>query len=89
MPVIWKYYVSFLSDTISMPEDAILLTVGREDSNIVLWAIVDPSGPLVARKLIIIPTGFEEVPARTIYVGTVQMPDGLVWHIFDAGDEYV
>lgn len=59
------------------------LSVGEQDGQLVLWAAVDPSHASDAGVLIIRIYGTGNPHSlRGRFIGTVQMTDGLVWHIF-------
>jgi hypothetical protein len=67
---------------IQMDPNAKLLYVGQQDGTIMLWAEVDPEAPTIPKAFFVKGTGhyFEDNPLA--YVGTVQMPGGLVWHVY-------
>jgi hypothetical protein len=83
---IYKYKIED-QETAMMPRDAKLLHVGFQHSHVTVWALVDPEAPLVERQMAVFGTGWEisEKDAER-YVGTVQVPYGLVWHVFDLGE---
>lgn len=82
------------------PEQAILTDTGYapvavqcRNGELVLgcWSY-DGSAGHVRRKIVLLGTG--EEPENPFaypgdYLGTVQMPDGFVWHVFDKGIGYV
>lgn len=63
---------------------AVLLDAQLRDGQLVLWAEVDPDGPVERRKVMVFGTGFElpDVPRR--HVATVQR-GALVLHVYDGG----
>lgn len=89
---------------INMPKGARILTVQTVRGEGVIYAMVNPGAPVVARRVCIVGTG-RPAPADDIdqldYIGTYQKLDGqLVWHVFIApernefgtgseGDQYV
>lgn len=86
MKTIFKCKLYILdSQHISIPAGARFLCVQEQGTNLCLWALVDTKQPLTLRQIQIVGTGyiadgcFEEG-----YIGTVQMKDGYVWHVFDA-----
>lgn len=84
---IWKYDLS-VGDTVrcEMPRGAKLLHIGNQTGAIggfTVWALVDPSAPLVKRDLIVVGTGHPVFGGE--YVGTT-VNGPLVWHIFDGGE---
>jgi hypothetical protein len=67
--------------------------VGDIGKVFVFWACVDPNAPLVNRKFRTVGTGHsyfieDEAGKQEQYkfVGTVQFPNGLVFHLFDLGE---
>lgn len=89
--VIFKYPLAPNGRT-SMPANAQILSVGVQGENVVCWARVDPTAPLVRRRLVAVPTGSAAPDATHNFCGTVQFTDrdkveyGLVFHIFDGGE---
>ena len=83
---IFKYPIPRNAPT-EMPAGARILSVGYQNPEIVAWAIVDEDAPTVKRRLVVCPTGAADVPSKVEFVGTIQTPGGLVWHVFDLGRE--
>jgi len=56
----------------------------QEGVGVVLWAVVDPVQPLEARDFAFVPTGSAGLPGywRIGFIGTVQIPGGVVWHLY-------
>jgi hypothetical protein len=81
---IFKYRVQPFMGA-SMPEGAAVLSVGAQGPHIVAWATADADAPLVMRELIVRPTG--DADPGLAFVGTVQMDNGLVFHVFDGGEQ--
>lgn len=86
---------------LELPTGAKILHVGAQRDNarskeeIRLWAKIDlyQNGPLVKRRLVVLGTGMEykhdersPLSPFMIYLDTVKMSDGLVFHIFEIGD---
>ena len=81
MKVIYKYPLQIIGmQTITLPEDYGILTVGMQEGNLYLWAQGNPSTASVLVDFYIYGTGtYIHTPGN--YVGTVfQGP--LVWHIY-------
>lgn len=74
--------LSYGSSSVDLPIDCRILHVGEQGGNIRLWAAVDPDRRCSRRKFNILPTG-GRIPGNSTFIGTVQMEDGLVWHIFE------
>lgn len=88
--VIYKYELRPWTLFLDVPKGATVLSVGtQEPESIVAWLLVDPDAPRVSRMLAALPTGVELPYAYegTTFVGTVQMADGLVFHVFDGGEQ--
>lgn len=85
---------------LELPAGAKILHVGVQRAHdmseeIRLWAKIDlyQKGPLVKRRLVVLGTGMEyshddrhPLSPLMIYLDTVKMSDGLVFHIFELGD---
>lgn len=76
--------------TVAMPQHADILSVDVQGETAVVWAIVNPTRPIEARRFQLVPTG-AELPrgcALPSFVGTVQFletlhnPGPLVLHVF-------
>jgi hypothetical protein len=87
--VIWEYPLALVgTQTLQMPQGAALLTVQLQASQLTLWALANPTAPLVGRTFAVVGTGEEgdaAVMTRANYIGTVS-EDRLVWHVFDRGE---
>lgn len=86
--VIWKFELRPWSIFIDVPQGATLLAVGAQGAGVVAWFRCDPESPKMARHVAAYPTGvpLPKACADAEYVGTVQMQDGLVFHVFDGGE---
>lgn len=67
---------------VMLPAGAVPLSVQSQNGIPTLWAMVDPSKEKEARKVYIVGTGNEVNPVHLVYISTVQMPNGFVWHFF-------
>lgn len=67
--------------TVKMPRYAKIVHVGEQEGVLTLWAAAQP-WPEEVRTFHVIGTG-ENVIAGTEFRGTVQMRNGLVWHVFE------
>lgn len=97
MTAIWKFTMTGSECAILMPRSARLLTVGAQEDDIVIWAEVDPAALFRERRFQAFNTGAElpklvelPLPAPWVgtynsreYQGTVQMPGGVVWHVYE------
>lgn len=91
MHTIHKYVVTpprFGFTTITMPRHAEPLSVGIQGDHIVLWANVDTEEPMVEHRICVFATGerlaLEHLRAPERFLGTVQFPGPLVFHVFCA-----
>ena len=88
MKTIWKFTIKHLDAEIvlRMSNGAEILTVQVQHNQICIWAIVDPSAPLVQRYFYITGTGhpLRENITKYKYIGTFQLNNGaLVLHLFE------
>jgi len=83
---VFKYIVPIQHELVEflVPDRAKVLSVGMQGHTPVVWALVDQSRPAVTLRLRWFGTGWD-VPADIgEFVGTVQCPNGLVFHLFHA-----
>jgi hypothetical protein len=85
MRTIFKYRLA-PQIPIEMPVGAEVLCVGTQDEDIFLWASVnpDPSTVTEMRNFLVYGTGHPITPGPSIYLGTVHMDNGLVFHVFES-----
>lgn len=67
---------------IALPDGAKLLSVGEQCGRLVCWAEVDPTAPLLSRRVAVVWTGHGEPPEDLPFVGTMQTGMGLVCHVY-------
>lgn len=87
---IYKYPLQEFSiggQFVSMPQGARLLTAQLQDDVLVIWAVVVQENIQVHRKIVLVGTGWVTIGAHGNYLGTVQYRSGLVFHVFDHGEE--
>lgn len=88
---IWKFPLEITdSQAVEMPQDARILSVQLQNDTVTLWAVVMPKKRRVNRLIRIAGTGHnidDVVESMFAYLGTVQDGRGLVWHVFDTGEE--
>ena len=72
-----------------MPSDAVVLSVGTQNGDIYVWALVNTTKPMSRKKFFVFGTGhpFPEGTPPLKFVGTVHMTAHigggfLVWHVF-------
>lgn len=84
MKTIYKYALGL---GLRMPRGAQLLHLGEQHGDLYVWAKVDIDQPIVWRKLEVVGTGWQEKDGGDgVHIGTVQMHNGLVFHVFDHGE---
>jgi hypothetical protein len=82
---IWKFPIKPVSEqNVAMPACAKILSVGLQDGNICLWAMVTPSNGDENRTIVTYLTG-ETLPVYPgTFIGTVVgYRGGLVLHVYD------
>lgn len=83
---IWKYILA-ITDVQEMwiPAGAEFLAVAEQERELCLWAKVDPDADLMLRRIAVVGTG-NPCQLEALFVGSVVMSYGLVWHVFDGGE---
>lgn len=86
---IWKFELD-PDGTIEIPCMHRVLSVGMQGEKMVCWALVNPQSKTTTKQLKIVGTGWTgwymddlHLDSKYRFIGTVQMPDGLVFHVFD------
>lgn len=88
---IYKYGLEDEVCTVQMPEGAKVLSAHAQNGSVCIWALVDPSKPIVLRTFKVIGTGWKiEEPefgspmTQLEFIGTVLLESGrLVFHVFE------
>ena len=82
--VVFKYRIEPIEEpTIQLPRGARFLHVGEQDDELYVWALVDSSQPWHTLELVVIGTGWGHKSTNIgPHIGTVQMRNGLVFHVF-------
>lgn len=87
MKTIYKYELEVTDfQFILMPIGAEILTVKNQDEKVMLWAIVDTDQLSETRNFEILGTGNKiptSIGTSREYISTIQMGNGLVWHVFE------
>jgi len=80
---VWKFPLGDPDQTIEMPQGARILYVAAQTVP-TIWALVDPSLPLVKRRFITVGTGWDFDPTGLTYRGTADGIAGwMVFHVFE------
>lgn len=80
---IFKYILTISSkQTIEIPRGFRILSVQNQNNNITLWCLIDDENGPTDVNFRIYATGQSCGMSVENYIGTVQMNNGLVWHIF-------
>ncbi|MFZ2992605.1 MAG: hypothetical protein WA061_02710 [Microgenomates group bacterium] len=85
MKTVYKYPVAGQDYfKILMPKDANILSVQTQsDDTVSLWAYVDTDAPLEHRYFRIAGTGHEITDEHILFIGTFQVSEYLVFHLFE------
>jgi len=91
MRVVYKYPIWPGSPAVvDIPAGAEIVHVGEQNSQPVLWALVDDAAPPEPREFWVYGTGHPiSQPDQLVHLGTVQVPPNayllqeLVWHVFE------
>jgi hypothetical protein len=82
MRTVYKYQLDLGTVTIELPENAEIITVGKDPhGKYSLWAIVNTEAVKVKKNFKILGTG-HEVPNNAWYIDSF-MDDMFVWHVFE------
>jgi hypothetical protein len=80
---IWKYPIDFGRQLIGMPIGAKPLCFQAQNGKLTMWARVSPHREQAPRAFQVIGTGHALTVPGAEYIGTCQLPDGTVWHLFE------
>lgn len=86
MHTIYKYELQPGTNVVSLPKDAVPLTVRMQGSKAQMWVLLDPETPHVSRKFVVYGTGHpvDHDPDWMIYIGTIEVESfGLIFHVFE------
>ena len=83
--VIYKYPLKMQAlQNVVLPKQADVLTVAYRYDKLVLWAMVNPDAALKEHRGIeILCTGQPLTDRERTYISTVQVMNGMVYHIFE------
>lgn len=83
MIAVYKYTLNLIRrQELLIPQNAKILHIGEQNSQITLWAQVNTSEDKTKLPIFIFGTG-HPIPSPDLeYIGTVQMTNGLVSHVF-------
>ena len=83
MRTIYKYPLPVEDESvILLPGQPKLLHVGEQHNGLVVWAEVEPEGSVRPHHFAVRGTGHPLSGREGVYLGTVQMKSGLVWHVY-------
>lgn len=88
MKTIYKYKINPFKDEHPLPSGAQILSVGEQNGQIHLWALVDTENKEEDYYFEVIGTGWEIEPPKggqRKFIGTVFIGD-YVWHVFQRVD---
>ena len=87
---IYKYEIPLTDEIIEMEihDNYALCEVGQQDGKLFMWCVVDIHAKLVKRYFKIVGTGHKiEGIENLCFLRTIQMPNGLVWHLFEVSSD--
>ncbi len=79
---VWKYRLAFGDTAYAIPAPAEIVSVGEQAGDIVMWVRVDTEREKQIVLVNVINTGQPLIESPDRFIGTVQMADGLVRHVF-------
>ena len=84
MRKIYKYRLPEAPGVVTTINEKIIevLSVQYQNSIPTIWVIVDPDDTSVAAEIMSFGTGWELPNGAEKYVGSLQDPEGYVWHYF-------
>lgn len=90
--IIYKYALKqdpTAPQELDLPEFTLPLYVGQQDNQLYVWCeLTNKSNPIKTKRFYVLGTGIDyaTMPAYDQvcleYIGTVQMPNHLVWHVY-------
>ncbi|MCG7629022.1 hypothetical protein MHM88_14520 [Epibacterium sp. MM17-32] len=82
-PTIWKFVLrdTLSHQTVDMPKPLRILSAGRQQRDIVIWAEVVPGEPTEQRLIQVVMTG-QRPPLDAQFIDTV-FYDDLVFHVYE------
>ena len=85
MSVIYKYPLAAMDEQkVAMPRGAHILCIDVQRGVYCLWALVDPEAEKEQRTFSIVGTGHQIADAaRLDYIGSAQLGDALIFHVFE------
>ena len=78
---IYKYVINS-SSSIHIPKGAEILSVGAQRDDVCLWAMVEPDTEQETEEFIVVGTGWDVPEMARCFIGTAQLDNGLVFHVF-------
>lgn len=80
--IIYKYMITPILD-LELPKDAKILAVQIQRGEPQMWVLHDPFAEKTTRKFVAVGTGAYFESDNLNYIGTFQLPTGLVYHLFE------
>ena len=81
---IFKHKLQYGLTKLLLPVGSQFLDFQVQDDYFVIWALAPIDTPLQERTILVCYTGVNnDIHSYDVYLGTVQHPDGLVYHAFD------
>jgi len=85
MRTIYKYNLTEGLQSLSLPEESRIVHVGEQHGWLTIWVEqpVQNTTPSTVRNINVYGTGQHVYDDAAVYVGTVLMTSGLVWHVYE------
>jgi len=85
MKNVYKYTLDKLATKLMLPCSAVVVHVGEQQGDVQIWVEVDLSHAEQERTFVIFGTGhnISDGDHSYLHMGSVQMSNGLVWHIYE------
>lgn len=92
MDTIHKFVLDQKVNRISLPMPAYVVSVGKQDGQVVMWVRLSTDQVERSQRVFhVLGTG-HEIPYRPgtvmVFIGTVQLMEHLVMHVFEEMDEF-
>lgn len=84
---IWKFKLRPTDNLVTMPAGSRPLSVAFQRDDLRVWAVVQPANSQVRRAFRVVGTGHPAPDLDGAFVGTAHHPSGLVFHVFDYGEQ--
>ncbi len=85
---IWKFELWPAHNAVKMPQHARILSTAFQGEQLMVWAAIMTGNPKVDHNFFVAVTGTgHERGIEGPFIGTAHHPLGLVFHVFDLGEQ--